>query len=171
MSDYAANGGTNGTPGNFGAGSFTDAPITLPPLPPVTTASIHSGLSTTILLGEKCLNRADLNNPEADDDCGWTAGNDPNVIRWGYSQPVPDYNIPTEEVYDPRNNYYCMLFGSSHAGSSNYAMCDGSVRPIVYNISLAVFEKLCSIDWRNSPAIVSNNGGRAGNFTPIPMSF
>ena len=148
MSDYAGNGGTTG--GNdqtYDAGNGQDAPITIPGSnPPVTPASLVKGQSVTILIGEKCLNRDLLWDARADDDCGFTSGWDPDVFRWGYCPPMPDYSAANEALYQSGAIWteYYDSFGSAHENSSNYALCDGSVRPINYNVNPNVFFYLCS---------------------------
>jgi prepilin-type processing-associated H-X9-DG protein len=95
-----------------------------------------------------------------------------DIMRWGYIQPQRDYNDVTEMVLTGLTTtnttdlllYY--TFGSAHATSSNYAMCDGSVRPISYNVTLSVFMKLSSINWNLPLSLVPKS-----NLAPIPMNF
>ena len=103
------------------------------------------GVSATLLLGEKCMSRDHLNDGLAQDDCGWAAGWDCDILRWGYQPPSPDYNgTPSSSYSGPPSANGAPLsvyasFGSSHQGSSNYALCDGSVRAISYSISPTTF--------------------------------
>ena len=114
-----------------------------PPNQPVTFAAIRHNSAGTVLLGEKCLNQDRLYDPWCRDTAGYASGWDPATIRWGYFPPRPDYNDASEALGDD-SEYYA--FGSAHRGSSNYAMCDGSVRPISYNVSPTVFFYICSRD-------------------------
>ena len=157
-SDYAGNGGTTGgNDSGYGSGNGQDAPITRQDIPnaPVSSGALYGGSSVIVLLGEKCLNADDLYDARGDDDCGYTSGWDPDTIRWGYCPPMPDYHAYKEalgagifqggtaievEYYDS--------FGSSHPVGSNFAMCDGSVRSISYNINPNVFFFICSRDIR-----------------------
>ncbi len=164
MSDYASNGGT--AKSNYGwyfANSGEDAPIGInrspytsyskngsnANYPVITLAAITKGTASTVLLGEKCVNAEKVGMQFQDDDDGWIAGWDCDTTRWGMVPPIPDYHNATEQeqgnglgsAYDEQTNY---AFGSAHSGGSNLAMCDGSVRPINYNINPLVFEYLCS---------------------------
>ena len=121
----------------------------------VTPATIRRGQAVTLLLGEKCLNRDLLWTGRCDDDSGWVSGWDADINRWGYNvanggplSPMPDYHMPKEGLMaDTGNdaNYYAR-FGSSHPSGSNFAMCDGSVRSVSYNVSWLVFALLLSRD-------------------------
>jgi prepilin-type N-terminal cleavage/methylation domain-containing protein/prepilin-type processing-associated H-X9-DG protein len=161
MADYAGNGGTATTDGNFGwyyANAGDDGPMALngqgtgaPPrvIHDIRLAEIAKGVSTTVLLGEKCVNAEHILMQQADDDDGWEAGWDADVNRWGMVPPIPDYNNTKEveqswglnNAYDEATNY---SFGSAHLGSCNFAMCDGSAKSISYGINPLVFEFLCS---------------------------
>ncbi len=167
MSDYASNAGTrlDGGDGVGTIGNGYDCPIPRQPCPPspqnfgftipCTSGMIPKGLATTLLLGEKCLNLDKLLVPQADDDNGWYTGMDTDDARWGTLQPIPDYHDATEYA---QMGFYSMdtymvwrcSFGSAHSGGANYAFCDGSVRPITYNISLQTFEYLSTRDVRVS---------------------
>ncbi len=189
MSDYAANAGTDNTydpactnsdGGGWGSyGDGGDAPIThqhaSAPFRTVTPATIRRGQAVTLLLGEKCLNRDLLWTGRCDDDSGWVSGWDADINRWGYNvanggplSPMPDYHMPKEVLMaDTGNdaNYYAR-FGSSHPSGSNFAMCDGSVRSVSYNVSWLVFALLSSRDLK-APA--SNGSGPAAPACVITM--
>ncbi|MGO8689315.1 MAG: DUF1559 domain-containing protein [Thermoguttaceae bacterium] len=189
MSDYAANAGTDNTydpactnsdGGGWGSyGDGGDAPIThqhaSAPFRTVTPATIRRGQAVTLLLGEKCLNRDLLWTGRCDDDSGWVSGWDADINRWGYNvanggplSPMPDYHMPKEGLMaDTGNdaNYYAR-FGSSHPSGSNFAMCDGSVRSVSYNVSWLVFALLSSRDLK-APA--SNGSGPAAPACVITM--
>jgi len=152
MMDYAANGGTDRT-GDTGwgmLGNGLDAPIvrrpngTLDRSGPVSPALIRDGATNTLLLGEKCLNVGLLGVNQTDDDSGFTDGWDWDNIRWGYFQPDRDFDDSTTGV---AHSGYANLhgsFGSSHPGTFNAALCDGSVHTIRFNVDMNLFMKLCS---------------------------
>jgi prepilin-type N-terminal cleavage/methylation domain-containing protein/prepilin-type processing-associated H-X9-DG protein len=164
MNDYAANGGTAKSDyGWYFPSNGQDGPVSVngtpyhdnPTLfPEVTPAAITKGATSTVLFGEKCINAERVGEQTQDQDDSWVAGWDDDTIRFGMVPPLPDYHNPKEQeqsnglysTYDETHGY---AFGSAHSGSSNYTMCDGSVRPISYGINPLVFEYLCS----RNPAI------------------
>ena len=175
--DYAGNAGTDWgefQSGMSNPGDGQDAPICqntnmAGQAKTVTPAQLVHGSSTTLLLGEKCLNADDLYDPRADQDSGWVSTWDMDIMRWGYVQPQRDYDNATEALNVTQGQYDWLMyysFGSAHASSSNYAMCDGSVRPISYNVTLSVFMKLSSINWQLPQSLVPRT-----DITPIPMDF
>jgi prepilin-type N-terminal cleavage/methylation domain-containing protein len=153
MMDYAGNAGTDQT-GNVGWGMLgdgADAPITRRINTssgargrPVREAMITDGMSHTLLIGEKCLNRGLLGQHQTDDDSGWCDGWDWDFMRWGYLPPSPDWFNPDPSVSDSGYTNLHGAFGSAHPAAFNASVCDGSVRPISYEISLAVFRLLSS---------------------------
>ena len=162
MSDYAGNAGVNTTGSNgWGTmGNGLDAPITRRPDgtgvrgSSVRMADILDGTSNTLLAGEKCLNIGLINQHQTDDDSGWVDGWDWDNIRWGYFQPQPDWDDGNPADSDSGNAALHAAFGSSHNGFFNAAMCDGSVRPISFNISLDTFTLLSS---RNDGKLIDGN--------------
>jgi prepilin-type N-terminal cleavage/methylation domain-containing protein/prepilin-type processing-associated H-X9-DG protein len=101
---------------------------------PTRLADVTDGTSNTMLAGDKRLNRAHLGRPQNDDDVGYAAGFDNDVVRYTIRPPAPDYSAPTGDG-DWR-------FGSSHTGGFNAAFCDGSVHLIHYSIDPTVFRYL-----------------------------
>ncbi len=159
MIDYAGNAGTDdgpqgvGTAGNAGwgtAGNGRDAPIVRRPNPsegdrrggPVSLSAIRDGTSNTMLVGEKAMNVGLLGVHQSDDDSGYIDGWDWDLMRWGYFPPVPDWNNPNSSYAHAGYAANRFAFGSSHPGSFNVALCDGSVRALGYSISLDLFKRL-----------------------------
>jgi prepilin-type N-terminal cleavage/methylation domain-containing protein/prepilin-type processing-associated H-X9-DG protein len=116
----------------------------------ITTTDIKDGTPYTLLLGEKAANPR-FGTITNEDDMGYFAAYGPsptatsgtfganfNTIRFTSSSllPLRDY-----EVQGATGG----AFGSAHTGSFNGLMADGSVRPISYNISSAVYQALGTI--------------------------
>jgi prepilin-type N-terminal cleavage/methylation domain-containing protein/prepilin-type processing-associated H-X9-DG protein len=101
-------------------------------------AEITDGTSNTLLVGDKRLNRAQLGQPQADDNEGYTCGWNEDTVRWGSQKPQPDF------TGDP-SLYGGKLFGSSHPGTFNIVLCDGSVRSLPYSVDLSAFKSLADI--------------------------
>ena len=81
-----------------------------------------------------------LGRSQQDDDQGYVAGWDWDVIRWGISQPAKDLKSSNDPT----------AFGSSHPNAFNAAFCDGSVRRNRYSINLTVFHNICKRDDGNT---------------------
>src|SRR5438552_2384301 len=102
---------------------------------PVRITEITDGTSNTLLIADKRLNLTNLGQPQSDDNLGYTAGWDEDTIRRSDRLPLPDYTGPVTENDLNR-------FGSSHTGSFNAVLADGSVRSISYSIDKTVFSYL-----------------------------
>jgi prepilin-type N-terminal cleavage/methylation domain-containing protein len=101
---------------------------------PTRINEITDGMSNTLMVGEKRLNRARMGQAQVDDDIGYTSGWDNNMMRSTRRRPKPDYR-------DPENNS-TKRFGSSHLDVFNVVLADGSVRVIRYSISRNTFKNL-----------------------------
>jgi prepilin-type N-terminal cleavage/methylation domain-containing protein len=101
---------------------------------PTRIAQITDGTSNTLLVSEKCLNRAFLGQRAPDDNQGYTAGWNYDTVRKTSRPPAPDYSAPTGDGGG--------LFGSSHPNGINAVLADGSVRPIPFAISKLTFSLL-----------------------------
>jgi prepilin-type N-terminal cleavage/methylation domain-containing protein/prepilin-type processing-associated H-X9-DG protein len=101
---------------------------------PTRMADITDGTSNTLLAGDKRLNRANLGQPQKDDDTGYASGFDADVIRATTRPPLPDYNAPSGDGD--------LRFGSSHTGVFNVVFADGSVHSLSYAISPDTFRYL-----------------------------
>lgn len=91
--------------------------------PPITLAGITDGLSQTMMVADK-RRRLGANNFRGDDNEGYTAGWDHDVVRRTNRAPLPD--APNADG-DFR-------FGGRHTGGFNAVLADGSVRFIRYSI-------------------------------------
>ena len=105
----------------------------------VKMADITDGASNTYLLGEKCLDTANYENGVDDGDNEQALmGADIDTLRvTGASRfPMRDWHPGswTERLF--------YRFGSAHASGFHMAFCDGSVRPIGYEIDPIIHQDL-----------------------------
>jgi prepilin-type processing-associated H-X9-DG protein len=104
----------------------------------VSTAQILDGTSNTLLVGEKRIHRSWMDAGQGgyssdNEDC-YTAGYpDDNGAR-GLKPPEPDLMLASQ-----LGSLVHEQFGSSHPGSFNAVLCDGSVRSVRFNVSTTVF--------------------------------
>jgi prepilin-type N-terminal cleavage/methylation domain-containing protein len=170
--DYAGNGGTyslgwdSQTDGTNNTGVFNGVihalgsngalTSTIVGGSPMSFASITDGLSNTMLIGEKAVNRATyMSGTDSDwgDDEGYAIGLAWDNIRYGRMQdalgnpnnPVPDQVAPVPPYGGPSDpawpNWH---FGSAHPGVFKIALADGSVRNVSFSISLQTQFYLCN---------------------------
>ncbi len=133
QTDYAGSQG-NGNDGMIvynGGGSNAAIPL----------SAVTDGLSNTILLGEKMLDRRYLGGFQGDDNEGYTSGWDHDVIRKTDRLPLTD--TVTIGWGEER-------FGAAHTSGFNALLGDGSVRHVRYTVTQAVFS-----------ALGTRNGGEA----------
>ena len=108
-----------------------------------THRKISDGLSHTILAGEKHVyTDRYLTGNDGGDNQPMHGGYDTDTVRFtGLSYPpsmdVDSLSLPTSIAYS--------IFGSAHASGFNYALCDGSVQTMTYEVDLTVFGYLGDI--------------------------
>jgi type II secretory pathway pseudopilin PulG len=103
----------------------------------VRLAQISDGTSNTLLAGDKRLNRANLGQPQPDDNEGYTAGFDEDTVRRTDKPPAADFfGSGTAKK----------LFGSSHTAVFNVVLADGAVRALNYSINPTTFANLGNIN-------------------------
>jgi prepilin-type N-terminal cleavage/methylation domain-containing protein len=127
MCDYAASNLTGNGPLSVGAG-----------VPGFRLVDIRDGASNTLMLSEKCMNRGNLGQLQADDNAGYTVNFDVNTVREADAAhlPIADFFAPgTALVGAP-------YFGSAHTGGVLAALCDDSVRFVSYGISPTSWDAL-----------------------------
>jgi prepilin-type N-terminal cleavage/methylation domain-containing protein/prepilin-type processing-associated H-X9-DG protein len=100
---------------------------------PVRLAEITDGTSTTLLAGDKRMNRAFLGQPQENDAVGYTCGWDLDTVRSTDKPPNPD-SFGTNDS--------SKRFGSSHTGGLNTVFVDGSVHFLSYAIDPVAFSYL-----------------------------
>jgi|SRR6516164_452339 prepilin-type N-terminal cleavage/methylation domain-containing protein len=158
MMDYAGNGGMDpartepraGSPCNGVNGTVVARPGRRPDGTIRTTtesiriSTIKDGASNTLLVSEKRMNLRFLGQNQSDDDQGYVAGWDHDVIRWAYRPPQPDGN---QQDWTDNERWQ---FGSSHFGAFNGCFADGSVRTIRYDVqsnpdpqNLGIWQRIC----------------------------
>jgi prepilin-type processing-associated H-X9-DG protein len=103
---------------------------------PRSLADITDGTSTTLLVGEKRLNRTGLGSWQEDDNEGYTAGWDEDTLRRTDLPPLRDYSGSGDGEE---------RFGSSHPSGLNAVFADGSVHIIHYTINNQTFNYMGNI--------------------------
>jgi prepilin-type N-terminal cleavage/methylation domain-containing protein/prepilin-type processing-associated H-X9-DG protein len=101
---------------------------------PVRIADVTDGLTNTLMVSEKRLNRRYLGQPQGNDYIGYTAGWENDTVRSTDEPPRPDINGDDDGAEN--------VFGSSHPGRFNAVLADGSVHGISYSINPTIFEYL-----------------------------
>jgi prepilin-type processing-associated H-X9-DG protein len=111
----------------------------------VTIASIKDGTSYTYLLGEKYLDPDHYTDGgDGGDNETMYSGFDNDTHRSTYYDPKA---APTHTPLQDTPGYPgADRFGSSHAGGSNFAFCDGSIHTISYSIDAAIHKSLGNRD-------------------------
>ena len=98
----------------------------------VRMAGVRDGLSQTYLIGEKYVNRDHYRTyGDPGHDQSMYTGVDLDINRWVLAPPLRDERRTEER-----------RFGSAHPGGCNFALCDGSVRSISYQIDAEVHRRL-----------------------------
>jgi prepilin-type N-terminal cleavage/methylation domain-containing protein len=157
LQDYAANGGTYAS-GQDWHDAQNGVVIRSTYKSKLRLADIKDGTSVTLMIGEKNLNRAFINDNSqptgyqvGDDNSGWAIGLDWDHVRWANSAPAYDRFDSSSNGWQAATN-----FGSAHISGFYGVFCDGSVRLISYGVSssynpaaptdyshMGVFQKLC----------------------------
>jgi prepilin-type N-terminal cleavage/methylation domain-containing protein len=99
-------------------------------------ATAVDGLSNVILIGEKQLHPMRYESGDWHDDCGWTDGWDPDIVRYTGFIPMSDRDYPKNFGWEGYR------FGSIHPAGFNALLGDGSVRLIRFNVDATVFNNL-----------------------------
>ena len=107
----------------------------------VRIADVTDGTSSTMMLGEKQLNRAMFGESADDNESFCTPGwnGDWEVYRWGAEPPGPDFSAPGE-IAPSR------IFGSAHVSGFTSAFADGSVHFIRYSVTATTWRRACVRD-------------------------
>lgn len=146
MLDYAANGGTATAP-SISSDSFSQPYLIVEGVGIVKRnvdggcirpMQVTDGLSKSVMLGEKCLDRSGYGTVMGDDNEGYSCGWDQDTVRWGNITPSQDQR--TGERWGRKR------FGSAHATTTGIVMADGSTRSIAYTVDPAVFANACIIN-------------------------
>jgi len=150
LTDYAGNAGS--TMGNSKTLQKVNGVIVRRGTGHVSLDHVLDGASNTLLVGEKQINPDRPGLPWDDNEPYVAPGWDADIVRIGSSSylPQPDslhpsYNTPQPTPGLWSDPYYTgsNRFGSSHRGIFHAALCDGSVRPIAFNIDPTMFQRLC----------------------------
>jgi prepilin-type N-terminal cleavage/methylation domain-containing protein len=145
MIDYAGNAGTTNSGGDgsgiYGGGQ--DGVVVLMQYGARVMSELRDGTSTTMLVGEKRINRKSCTSETApDDNEGYVGGFQDDVVRWGASPPARDYSLPT--LAASQIHPYVWQFGGPHDTIFQAVFADGSVHKLSYTINPDVFKRLCN---------------------------
>jgi prepilin-type N-terminal cleavage/methylation domain-containing protein len=94
------------------------------------TYRLKAGASNTVMMGEKRVNAGTLGQNQPQNDQGWAASWDWDVVRWTNLNPAPDWSN-TAPGWWGQDAYYTdhgRRFGGPHRGGVLLAYADGSVR-------------------------------------------
>jgi prepilin-type N-terminal cleavage/methylation domain-containing protein len=145
MIDYAGNAGTsnNGGDGSGIYGGGLDGVVVLMKYGARVMSELKDGTSTTMLVGEKRMNRQTCTSETGpDDNEGYVGGFQDDVVRWGAHPPEADYSRPT--LTGAQIHPYVWQFGSAHHSTMQAVFADGSVQRVRYSIDPDVFKKICN---------------------------
>jgi prepilin-type N-terminal cleavage/methylation domain-containing protein len=149
--DYATNAGTTQVGETDGVIMRTSVPngATVRVLKPLKWKDIEDGLSTTVLAGEKRMNKAAFGVSFDDNEAYCTSGwnGDYEVYRTA-GQPARDF------VGSPTDKTAQTVFGSSHSTIFTAVFCDGSVRSVRHSVNAATWRAACT---RNGKESVSDS--------------
>jgi prepilin-type N-terminal cleavage/methylation domain-containing protein len=135
--DYAASWGTGGDGAlNFHTPGTNDM---------INLLTITDGTSNTLMIGDKRLNVAAINQYQGDDNDGYTSGWDHDIGRYAASGYPP--------TADPMSGDGGQRFGSSHTGGIMTAFCDGSIKFIRYSVDPTTWQR---IGQRNDGQVLGN---------------
>jgi prepilin-type N-terminal cleavage/methylation domain-containing protein len=143
--DYAGNAGTveNGSRTSHSFGTGIDGVLREQSThPPLTVAAIRDGMSNTMLVGEKRMNKQYATTEcAAGDNEGYYGGHQDDNVRWGAAPPDADFvgpHVSGSQLY-PQN----YQFGGPHAGDVFVVvLCDGAVRTVTHSVNPTVFRYL-----------------------------
>ena len=168
MIDYAGNAGNyvfvnNGQPSdrpgtrNFphnGVFGFVGNQRVAPgPDQPLRLSQIDDGLSETLMVAEKRINRIFLGSLQEGDQFGYTSGFDTDTVRSSFGTFFNSVNLIEKvgqdwyQTQDPVRDG----FGSAHTNTFNALFCDGSMRSVRYDVDPVVWDRVCA---RNDGQIV-----------------
>jgi prepilin-type N-terminal cleavage/methylation domain-containing protein/prepilin-type processing-associated H-X9-DG protein len=123
----------------------------------VTMADITDGVANTYMVGEKYINPdMCLTGLDAADDRGMYEGGGVDNYRWCSDIPPEQLGsgIPKWPPKQDRPGVcYYEGFGSAHPGSCTVVFCDGSARPVSYDIDPAVH---ATLGWRNDGKVIAS---------------
>ncbi len=120
--------------------------------PPGTMPDVIDGLSNTLMMSEKYIDKSRYAPPQTNLDPA-EAGASPNsgftdAGYWGgytWGTLRCSRNGPFQDSWPPRQAGW-QMFGSAHTSGLNAVFGDGSVRHISFNIPNAIFQVLCKKD-------------------------
>ena len=121
---------------DYAAGNFDDTGFVCKGAVGLPFAAVTDGLSNTLAVSEKRLNKAILGQYQGDDNEGYVSGWDHDTFRLTSSPPQADFINPTPGVDGGQ------IFGSSHTGGLNVLLGDGAVRFVRYGVSQPTFAAL-----------------------------
>jgi prepilin-type N-terminal cleavage/methylation domain-containing protein len=160
QTDYACNGGmfaldpqgTNGSMFLKGAFVPNESPGSRNP-GLRTLGDFADGLSQTVIIGEKLINRAwvDRTSPAPDDRDSYASSYSASHVRWSYVQSTNTYLTPQPDFFDySRSSDGGGRFGGPHIGSCSFVFGDGSVRNVSFTVAQNIFAALTIVDDRLS---------------------
>jgi prepilin-type N-terminal cleavage/methylation domain-containing protein len=147
QTDYAANGGM-GIADGHGPLSFLHkfnygGPQYQFPAKIYSMMDIRDGLSQTLVIGEKLINRAQATKAQADDIYGYASNYTSSTVRW-CGGPTPALVQTPQPDFDGAAGVNAGgRFGSPHRRGCRFTFLDGSVRTVSYGVAPSVFYALC----------------------------
>ena len=139
--DYAMNGGSAVQPDPANAEVVLEFPGVWQVNTRLKMSGVVDGLSNTVMLGEKAMNRLRYRTGNCFGDRSPLAGLPEyagvanSYVRFAARGPEADINDSCLACHD---------FGSSHTSGWNAALCDGSIQFISYNADLMLIRKMAS---------------------------